>query len=53
MYSGRHYWPISVDNEEENPDYIPPHEQWAFGKFMKNSKILPLRLEKIKKLFSV
>jgi hypothetical protein len=42
-----HYgWPISVEEETENSDYIPPHKQWAIGRFVKKYKLTPVHLIK-------
>jgi len=30
-----YYYPEAAHGDVNNPDYIPPHEQWAIGRFLK------------------
>lgn len=34
-----YYYPVTAHRDDKNPDYIPPHEQWAIGRFLKKQAV--------------
>lgn len=42
-----HSWPTAVDEDQDNPYYIPPFELWGIGSFITNSKLQTIQVTKL------
>lgn len=42
-----HSWPATVDEDQDNPYYVPPLELWGIGCFINNSKLQTIQVTKL------